>query len=233
MNGSYCSFTPTEPRIWHGKYARIPGEGTAFHVRFLDHGWRPCVMWVIRDETALCPMVTSKAAIDLGHAVNAGKKLLGSPAGGAFLINEFQQVLVPSSCCDRQIAVVGEWEGSLEFRDAFHGGTFDLTTDAPLVSGASWELPYLGIPYHLSSRSEIYFWNQDVRSGAKTLPLLQDNELIAALRILRPSGAVRFVVSSGGLVLTKVPVGRWPSQRWEARYVGRLNYKRWYSKEEQ
>lgn len=165
--------------------------------------------------------------------MNVGKRLLGSPAGGAFLINEFHQVLVPSSWCNNQVAMVGEWEGSLEFRDAFHDGTFDLTTDTALRNGDSWELPYLGIPYHLSSRSEIYFWNEDVGGGTKALPPLQDDELIAALRALRPSGAVRFIVSSDGLVLTKVPVGRWPSQRWEARYVGRLDYKRWYSKEEQ
>lgn len=66
MNGSRCSFTPTEPRIWNGKYARIPGEGTAFHVRLLDDKWWPCVMWVVGDETALCPMVARKAAVESG-----------------------------------------------------------------------------------------------------------------------------------------------------------------------
>jgi hypothetical protein len=175
-------------------------------------------------------MVAGGPAADLAMAVNRGKRLLGGPDGGSFAINEFGQVLVPSSVGGGRAALVGEWDGALEFADPLRGGTFDLAPGKPLVNGDLWELPYLGIPYHLSSRGEIYFWDEDACGGAKRLPPMQDCELIEALRALRPYGPVRFVVGSGGLVLTKVPaVPRW--SEWEARYVGRINYARWFAKE--
>jgi hypothetical protein len=230
MNGAACSFTAQRPRIWRGRYARIPGEGTAFHVRRRGDTWWPLVIWVADREIATCPMVAGGAAADLAMAVSQGKRLLGAPGGGAFAINEFGQVLVPSSTGDGRVAVVGEWEGALEFTDPLHGGTFDLAPGKPPVSGDLWERPYLGIPYHLSLRGEIYFWQEDARSAGKRPPPVQDDELIESLRALRPYGAVRFVVGSGGLVLTKVPaIPRWTV--WEARYVGRINYARWFAKE--
>ena len=230
MNGSLCSFTPQSPTIWRGRYARIPGESTAFHVRLRDHAWWPFAVWVAGAEIANCPMVASGPAAELARAVNRGKRLLGAPPGGSFVINEFGQVLVSSSAGDGRVAVVGEWQGALEFTDTLRGGAFDLAPAKPLVNGDRWEHPYLGVPYHLSFRSEIYFWNQDSRVATKQLPLVQDDDLIDALRALRPSGAVRFVACCGGLVLTKVPAtSRWTI--WEARYVGRIDFDRWFAKE--
>jgi hypothetical protein len=230
MSGASCSFTPQRPTTWGGRYARIPGEWTAFHVRWRGDTWWPLVAWAAAGEIATCPMLAAGPAAGLARAVNQGKRLLGAPDGGSFVINEFGQVLVPSSVGDRRVALVGEWDGALEFTDPLRGGTFDLAPAKPLVNGDRWEHPYLGTPYHLSFRSEIYFWDEDARGGAKLLPPAQDHELIEALRALRPYGAVRFVVGCGGLVLTKVPaVPRWTE--WEARYVGRINYARWFTKE--
>ena len=111
-----------------------------------------------------------------------------------------------------------------------HGGAFDLAPRRPPPSGNPWRLPYLGIPYHLSARSEIYFWDESTSGSSKLLPQAQDTALIDQLRRLRPFGAVRFVACYGGLVLTKVPVGR-RRDSWEARYVGQLDYTRWFAKE--
>jgi hypothetical protein len=192
--------------------------------------WWPFAVWVVGAEIGNCPMVVSGAAAELAEAVNWGKRLLGAPAGGSFVINEFGQVLVPSSAGDGRIALVGEWQGALEFTDALRGGTFDLAPAKPLVNGDRWDLPYLGIPYHLSIRGEIYFWNQDCHLAAKQLPPVQDDDLIDALRALRRSGPVRFVACCGGLVLTKVPAAsRWTI--WEARYVGQIEFKNWFVKE--
>ena len=230
VNGDRCSFLQQGPQIWSGRYARIPGEQTAFHIRRRDDAWWPFAVWAAGEEIASCPMVDCGAAADLARAVNRGKRLLGTLVGGSFVINEFGQVLVPSSAGDGRVALVGEWQGSLEFTDTLHGGAFDLSPVKPPACGDRWELPYLGIPYHLSLRSEIYFWNQDSHAGSKQLPPVQDSDLIDALRALRPSGAVRFVTCCGGLVLTKTPAAsRWSP--WEARYVGRLDYMRWFAKE--
>jgi hypothetical protein len=71
-------------------------------------------------------MVASGPAADLAKAVNRGERLLGAPAGGSFVINEFGQELVPSSAGDGRVALAGEWQGALEFTDALRGGTFEL-----------------------------------------------------------------------------------------------------------
>jgi hypothetical protein len=230
VNGGLCSFIAQEPRIWRGRYARIPGEVTAFHIRRRNNAWWPLAVWVEDGQIASCPMADGTAAAGLADAVNRGKRLLGVQPGGSFAINEFGQVLVPSSAGDGAIALVGQWRGSLRFSDPLHGGTFDLAPQKPPLSGDRWDRPYLGIPYHLSRRDQIYFWNQDSRAASKQLPPSQDGDLIRNLRELRPSGPVRFITCSGGLVLTKVPAGSRQGP-WEAHYVGRLDYQRWFAKE--
>ena len=225
------SFIPIQPRRWTGRYARIPGEVTAFHVQYLNSRWMPSVRWSIGDDVALCPMVGVDSAGDLASAVNAGKRLLGGTAGGAFLVNEYGQVLVPSPSGNGTVALVGECEGRLTFKDSFATGQFDLSDDHGLTVGDAWDLPYLGIPHNLSRTSELYFWDVRRTSGWKVTPPVQDYFLIDALRTLRPQGPVRFVVGVGGIVLTKVPTGNWRDPRWESRFVGRIDYERWYSKE--
>ncbi len=225
-------FLPIRPRRWTGRYARIPGDTTVFHVRLLGKGWSPCVEWVIGDETAVCPMASVDSARALAGAVNAAKQILGGSAGGAFLVNEHRQVLVPSPFGDGDVAWVGECAGRIAFHNSFAGGgLFDLAEDQGLTLGDAWNLPYLGIPHHLSGRSELYFWNQRQYGGWKVTPPVQDNSLVDALRTLRPQGPVRFVVNPAGLVLTRVQVGNWENPRWEPRFVGRIDYRRWYAKE--
>ena len=226
------SFLPIQPRRWTGRYARIPGEATAFHVHLLRNRWTASVKWVIGNETAQCPMVDSDSAEALADAVNAGKGLLGGSAGGAFLVNEHGQVLVPSPSGNGKVAFVGECSGPMAFNDSFAcGGLFDLNDDQGLTLGDAWDLPYLGIPHHLSRANELYFWHERGGDSWKDTPPSQDYSLIDALRTLRPQGAVRFVVGIGGLVLTKVRVGNWQEPRWESRFVGRIDYMRWYPKE--
>ncbi len=220
------------PRRWSGRYARVPGETTAFHVRLVDGVWWPVVDWAFDSTTAECPMVESAGAAALASAVNEGKRFLGGEQGGSFLINEYGQILVPAlTPSDARVAIVGECTGPLEFINSAAGyGSFDLADANGLGAGDDWERPYVGVPHHLSSRSELYFW-EDGAGGEKLLPQVQDSELIGSLRHLRGHGAVRFLAAYGGLVLTKVPVGRWPDGRWEPRYVGRIDFRQWFAKE--
>ena len=231
MTSRELSFTPQPARVWTGRYNRIPGETTALHVRQLGRDWWPCVDWVADNEVAVCPMVDQVGARELGRAVNQGKRLVGEILGGSFLINEYGQVLVPSTTGER-VAAVGEWSGPLEFTNKLSGnGTFDLASDRGLVPGAPWRLPYVGIPHNLSARSRIYLKVHDGAGMHYLEAPTQDARLINALRRVRPSGAVRFVVTYPGIVLTKVPVGPWTSERWEPRYIGRVDLHHWYQKE--
>lgn len=224
---------PVAPRVWPGRYARIPGGATAFHVRLVDGRWWPVVDWVVDDTTAQCPMVASDGAAALADAVNAGKALFGGERGGSFLINERGQVLVPaSSANDYSVAIVGECSGPLQFENSMVGcGVLDLADDSGLSVGDVWDRPYVGVPHQLSRRGELYFWKEDATGSGKILPLAQDSELIGALRRLRSHSPVRFVAAYGGFTLTKIPVGNWPRQRWEPRYVGRIDFGKWFRKE--
>lgn len=225
-------FSPTRPRPWTGRYARIPGESTVLHVRSMAGRWWPCIDWRRDDETGRCPMVDVHGVAELAEAVHAGKQYFGGAHGGAFQINEFGQVLVPSPAGDGDVTVVGECRGPLVFHNVFKAGNvFDLTDDGTLEQGDAWGRPYLGIPHNLSAASEIYFWKASRDGARKIRPRRQDALLVEALRRLRPYGPVRFVVGCSGLVLTKVPAGDWRRTRWEARFATRLDYRCWYAKE--
>ena len=225
-------FSPLKPQLWQGKYKRIPGQTTVFHVRLRNGRWWPWVDWETGSCVAHCAMVDSVAARQLASAVNAGKGYLMGSAGGAFLVNEYGQVLVPAKSGTGNVALVGDWAGGMLFHDPLQRErTFDLTEEGPVQKGDTWDLPRVGIPYNLSRRNQIYFWEEKRSGGRKIVPEEQDSFLISALRSVRPFGPVRFLVTAGGLVLTKVPVRGWSEGEIEARFVGKINYNRWFPKE--
>ena len=233
---SNTRFTASKPRIWSGKYSRIPGDNSTLHVTMVDGRWQPNARRSIGADTAQCNMVISSASTALASAVIDGKKLLGGSDGGSFLINEFGQVLVPaqnySTRSGNQIALVGTISGPLMFNDPFsNDAPFDFSDTSILQSGSAWERPYVGLQYNLSKSNEIYFWDYTSTAGKKVVPPIQDSALISAIRQIRPRKAVRFLVSYNGIVLTKVPVGDLSEEFWEPRYVGRINKRRWFAKE--
>src|SRR5690242_16038545 len=87
--------TARRPTLWAGRYRRIPGQTTVFHVRWMNGEWWPVVDWRRGDDTGTCAMVARGDVGELVEAVQLGKRTLGVGAGGSFLINEFGQVLVP------------------------------------------------------------------------------------------------------------------------------------------
>jgi hypothetical protein len=219
--------TPIVPRPWTGRYKRVPGDTTAFHIRLVEGDWWPVADCAKGDEVATCRMVQASDVEQLVAAVTAGKAVSGAGRGGAFLLDEFGRVLVPSS--ERggaAVVVAAECSGPLRFHNPFcDGAVFDLYDDGDLAPGDPWNRPYIGLPHNLSGRGRLYFWEEDA-TGARALePPAQDENLISALRTLRPYGAVRFLVGVGGVAITKVP------PLWEARYVGRVELSTWFTKE--
>jgi hypothetical protein len=172
-------------------------------------------------------MVNGASAAALAESVNAGKVAQGSGPGGAFLVDEYGRVLVPSTDGPGSgVYVVGECSGPLQFHNAFDGGAvFDLYDDAGLDVGDPWDRPYVGTQYQLSKYDELYFWDEGVAGAQKLIPPAQDGSLVAQLRRIRPYGAVRFLLAPGGVVITKAP------PLWEARYAGRLSLSTWFPKE--
>jgi hypothetical protein len=229
VSGPALEFSPSRPRPWSGRYARVPGETTAIHVRRLEGEWWPVVDWAVEDEIGHCRMVDEGDVAALAEAVCTGKRSLSGRAGGSFLVNEFGQVLVPASDWETsEVVLVGECTGAFAFHNPFRPGeVIDLADGRALSPGEAWARPYVGIPHNLSAGSEIYFKQVDEFGLDYAKPEQQDARLIAALRKLRPYGPVRFLVGVGGIVITKVPIG----QAWEPRYVGKIDPARWFSKE--
>lgn len=211
------------------------------------------------DDTKYFFAVMTDAVARLARAVNDAKRAHSdsSVAGGAFVINEFGQVLVPVNKGldeEGERYYVGDCSGAMVFRR--NSATFSLDDTEGMSLGDAWTLPYVGIPYNLSKDDTIYFKNQQGSDTILERPHIQDEELVSALRRLRPHSdreheAVRFVVNPHGIVLTKVPtitkkggggVLNWlgrifgsstaSEETWQPTYVGRINYDKWFQKED-
>jgi hypothetical protein len=219
-------FTPIEPRLWQGRYKRPEGEESAYHVS-IDN--RIEVRWRDGNDYLTCPVEMTPAASRMAQGVNAVKIQRTSMAGGAFVINEFGQVICPVQN-SRNRFLVGVASGCLRFEDPDRQGVYRcIGDDEGQHSGDVWNLPYLGMQYQLAAGGWIYFWREgDDRAGSEK-PLHQDTTLIGRLRAIRPHGAVRFIVNQHGIVLTKKLVD---GSNWKAIYVGRINPHLWFQREE-
>jgi hypothetical protein len=219
-------FEALTPRLWSGRYKRPQGEESAYHVG-VDH--RIEVRWKAGPEDLTCPIEATPGAQQLAKAVNAVKRQQSGLAGGAFVINEFGQVICPiQKTYDRFL--VGHAFGALRFEDAFEDGVYrSIGDDSDLVCGDEWNLPYIGMQYQLAAGGWIYYWRQGNERSGSEKPPHQDEALIERLRAIRSHGAVRFIVNHHGIVLTKSHV---TGNTWKAVYVGRINPKLWFQREE-
>jgi hypothetical protein len=237
------SFTACgDARPWRGRYARIPGTETVFHVRSKGSmGWTICLDWGTSEGIAECIAVQSSEAAPeiacLVSAVNRVKVRQTGHNGGCFSINEWGQVLVPSAeVSGTRCFLVGTVTGTLLFENPLNRNTpLDLSHVDGLRPGDRWNRPLVGLPYHLKAHSDsIYFWRETEGGGRTELPIQQDSSLIRTLRQIRGSHRpVRLLVNPWGVVLTKTPApGMSYESAWQSVYVGKLDYSRWFSKEE-
>lgn len=222
-------FVHRQPIWWTGHYGRVPGKEPAFHIVTQGDQFTCVLQRHADDLLAVCPMEDSEASRRLAIWVVACKAANGGGnGGGSFLINEFGQVLVPTGPMTRLF--VGTWEGPMRFTDPLHSGClFDLTDDSPFKNGDDWDCPYVGSHYVLSAGNEIYRYRDEANSTEKQYAPRQDRELIQALRWLRPWNGLRFLALPGGLVITKVEDS---PGKWKPKYVGRIDFDRWFEREE-
>lgn len=217
------------PQEWEGRYRRIEGRAPVFHVRKYDGRWMIQIDVVDEDCTSTFNARSSPDVERLTETINSIKRRHNGKNGGAFLINEFGQVLVPAH--NSPPFCVGETRGLLLFVNPETGQIIDLSNDQRLKIGDPWDKPYVGMAYNLSQGSRIY---SQLVSGGIAAPPTQDQNLIRKLRKLRPYGPVRFIVNPYGLVLTKIRKGEFRSSddTYRAVYVGRIDYAKWFEKEE-
>lgn len=230
-----CRFEVCEPAEWLGRYDRIPGDQSVFHLR-----WRaacgcfwPMAEWRRGSEKADCWFEDKEAIRQMRTAIAEVQRRFNGNPGGSFVINEWGQVIVPSVEGDRRRFLVGSLSGSwcLVSPDD-ERELVSLEDDRGLRCGDPWNRPYVGIPYHLSERGWIYFVHRAPHGESVVYPPLQDEALIESIRSIRRRGPVKFIVNPFGLVLTKRPTQGWlDEEEWEPVYLGRINYRRWFPKE--
>ena len=224
-------FTPIKPRAWCGRYGRIPGGLSVLHVRHSQRhrGPWPYALMTEDEDRGTCWALDSPDIEKLVKAVQSGKQMFGHYASGSFLVNEYGLVLVPASDGDGRCAWVGTVQGKLQFQNPFDkNAIYDLSDDHGLACGVVWKRPYVGSKYNWSYQHGIHFRNEDDGGRFNTICPHQDNVLIAALQKVRSEGYIRFIVNPHGLVLTKKQV----DGIWKPIYVGRVNYKLWFAREE-
>lgn len=232
-----AAFDFVKPKIWSGRYSRIMGNESVFHLKRMGGELWPVIVWVKDDLELTCVAVESDAVRQLSRAVAQGKKFLGGSGAGSFQINEYGQVIVPASDGGGERAVVGEYRGPLLFEnpdcERRKDRVIDLSETSGLSTGEPWTRPYIGTRYQLHRSSKIYFYRQDGTGAYSEYPPVQDDGLIEALRKIRPYGPVRLVVNMHGVVLTKVgPKSGYQSEDdWQPVYVGKINPKLWFEKE--
>jgi hypothetical protein len=222
-------FEPITPfREWNGFYSRIPGHTTTFTITYnTDYAsfW-PIIRHNTDDGLLICPALEGGDVELLIETINEAKMQMTGQQGGSFCINEFGQVIVPSSDGDGMRLLVGQCEGVLLFEG--EDEIIDLSDDCGLDTGDCWEKPYIGMKYQLHRDSFVYYWNDCLIE-----PVAQDEDLICKMRSVRRYGAATFIVNPYGIVLMKSPAGAFSfdEDKWKAVYVGRINYDLWFRKE--
>lgn len=227
-------FEACQPTPWNGRYGRVMGDSSVFHLRHTQQGLWPVLIWETDDGLATCRAVDCAAAVELSEAVARTKRHAGGEGGGAFLIDEYGRVIVPASDGAGRRFLAGRLHGRLLFENPLlPEEPIDLGDTEGLKNGDPWRLPYIGMPYHLHRGGRIYFYQQDEFGGRSIYPPQQDSDLIRAIRNLRPYGPVRIVVTPGGLVLTKLPPeGRMLTEdRWEPVFVAAINLDNWFEED--
>ena len=223
-----------DPTLWTGRYGRVMGDSAVFHLRYTRGRLWPVVLWETDSETVTCCAEDSMTARELVATVARAKRHGGGDGGGSFLINEYGKIIVPASDGDGRRFLAGRINGPLLFDNPLLPGTsIDFGDAGKCRNGDPWNLPYVGVPYHLHRNGRIYFYQYDDEGGHSVHPPKQDPDLIRAIRRLRPYGPVRILVTPGGLVLTKVPSGAQTlsEESWLPVFVGRINFNFWFEEE--
>jgi len=186
-------------------------------------------MWKINRETATCIAKSSPGVNKLTRAIVDAKYHLGGNGGGAFIINEFGHILVPSTIYSQKRIHIGRIEGRILFINPLNDSIIDLSDDKDLEIGSEWDKPYVGCQFRLSRYDEIYLIHEYKGGRKKICPEIQDDDLIADLRSVRSYGAMTFIVNPYGIVITK-SYNKF-NREWKPAYAGRINKKKWFKEE--
>ncbi len=229
-----AQFHACPPTPWSGRYGRVVGDSSVFHLRHIDGRLWPVLYWETDVGTVTCRAIDGAATVEVVDAVAQAKLRAGGNGGGSFLIDEYGKILVPASDGSGQRFVAGRLSGMLLFENPlFPEEPIDLGDNKVLKNGDPWTLPYVGISYNLHSGGSIYFYQRGESADRSIYPPRQDGGLIRAIRNVRPYGPVRILVNPAGLVLTKMwsGISGQSEDCWQPVYVGSIDPSLWFEEE--
>jgi len=225
------------PVLFDGYFGRHPDHPFSFHIRPRNtKKYWPIAELVVANKLLEVPFVLAPdqpldpAPGDLTVAVAEIVRLHGGRVTGAFDITEFGNVLVPSRDLS-QVFHVGDWTGTIWMEDAYHpdGEPVELYGVEGLRIGDTWRRPYVGASYTTAIVGNKVLLTARNGAGAPGTPGVRgylEDEVLPLLRRVHWDSKIQFLVTFGGLLLTKVSL----SSRGGFEppvYSGTLDLERW------
>ena len=189
-----------------------------------------CVRWWDGDEqfTAWPRLATSYEREEhrsLVEAVNSLKVQHSGQGGGAFRINEYGQVIVPTGMGGAGSAFCpGRVNGAITFEHP-DGYIFDLCGRNAAI-GDVWDKPVVAFRYIVRNDDTISFESHpdSLTREWHRLPSPQPSFASAARSVRGQQGFALFVNDQGAAVVKCAP-------NWTARYVGEIDLGDWFDEE--
>lgn len=188
-----------------------------------SNGWEVRVIYRLSAEEKA--LVTTASHPRLVELVNGVKEDYQGAPGGAFYIDEYRHVLVPTN---DGCMFAGYYDEDLQFR--FEGHDIGPRPPADLEPGADWPGPRVGIPYTLAADG------RDIRFKAETRPsVITERRLskaagnAAAARLAKELS--RHKPGGGRIYINEAREFFAPVERdgdWVAVYLGPLGDLEWF-----
>jgi len=199
------------------QYSVVTGPSGSMEVRLVYN--------VGRGERAL---LTTEHHGELVEMVNCTKVALGGQPGGAFYINEYMHVLVPSTSA-AGCFYAGTYEKPLRF--AFDGEIVEARAPEGLRPGQPWSGPHVGIKYTLNAGGNDIYFRKTTRWGDKQVLLSEScgnpgraRDLASRLAQVKGHGGGGFYINEIGEFFAPVQ----SAGSLEYLYLGHLGESAWY-----
>ncbi len=171
-------------------------------------------------------LVTTSKHAELVKLVNGVKERVNGRPGGAFYINEYRHVLVPT---DDGYVYAGQYSASLEF--LFEGKTISAEAPEGILPGDDWHGPRVGMPYVLTADGSDIRYEVEARPNviSKRKLSTEVGDSLAGrtarrIAIHKPGGG-RIYVNEACECFGPAPGGDGLSQV----YFGRIDLEHWFA----